>query len=197
LILVDDDVVDLTNLQRQIAHTVDRIGQAKVRSAAAAVAAINPGVQVEAIAERADATLLDSLVARADVVLDCCDNFATRQAVNAACVRHRVPLVSGAAVRVDAQLAVFDSRVAESPCYACLFPPDSAPEETRCATLGVLAPLVGMISAAADLHWQRALDWPPADGQCPVHGVRPAWRGAQPPVPSVWALTVRRSLNTS
>jgi len=147
LTLADHDTVDLTNLQRQIAHTEARIGQPKARSAAAAIAAINPHVKVHAIEQRAEGDRLDALVARADVVLDCCDNFATRQAVNAACVRHRKPLVSGAAIRFDAQLALYDVRDAASPCYACVFAPDTPPEETRCATLGVLAPLTGIIGS--------------------------------------------------
>ena len=145
--LVDDDVVDLTNLQRQIAHTVARVGQPKTESAAQAIAAINPAVQVTAIAARADAALLDSLVAQADVVLDCCDNFATRQAINTACVKHRKPLVSGAAIRFDGQISVYDPRDSQSPCYACVFPPDTEFEETRCATMGVFAPLVGIVGA--------------------------------------------------
>ncbi|HYF18751.1 MAG TPA: molybdopterin-synthase adenylyltransferase MoeB [Ramlibacter sp.] len=145
--LVDHDTVDLTNLQRQLAHAMDRIGQPKVASARAAIAALNPQVQVDAVEARADAALLDRLVAAADVVIDCCDNFATRQAINAACVRHRRPLVSGAAIRFDGQLSVFDPRDPSSPCYACIFPPDSAPEETRCATMGVFAPLVGIIGS--------------------------------------------------
>ncbi|MGZ5848476.1 MAG: HesA/MoeB/ThiF family protein, partial [Ramlibacter sp.] len=126
--LVDPDVVDLTNLQRQIAHAMQRLGQAKAESARAAVAQLNPQVQVEAVVARADADSLDRLVARADIVVDCCDNFATRQAVNAACVRHARPLGSGAAIRFDGQLAVFDTRDPAAPCYACVFPADSAPE---------------------------------------------------------------------
>ena len=145
--LVDDDVVDLTNLQRQIAHSVARVGQPKVESAAQAIAALNPDVRVTCIQARADAARLHRLVADADVVLDCCDNFATRQAVNAACMAHGKPLVSGAAVRFDGQLAVFDPRDSASPCYACVFPPESPPEETRCATLGVFAPVVGIIGS--------------------------------------------------
>ena len=147
LTLVDHDTVDLTNLQRQIAHTEARIGQPKVESARQAILAINPGLQVTVVAERADAQRLDALVAQADVVLDCSDNFATRHALNAACVRHRVPLVSGAAVRFDGQLAVYDPRDNTSPCYACVFPPDASFEETRCATMGVFAPLVGIIGS--------------------------------------------------
>ena len=143
--LVDDDTVDLTNLQRQIAHTTARIGMAKVDSATKAIAAINPDVVVTPVRARADAALLSGLVAGADVVLDCCDNFATRHAVNAACVRHHKPLVSGAAIRFDGQIAVYDPRDPQSPCYACIFPPDDHFEETRCATMGVFAPLVGII----------------------------------------------------
>jgi molybdopterin-synthase adenylyltransferase len=143
--VVDHDQVDATNLQRQIAHTLDRVGQPKAESVRTAVAQINPDVRVTPITQRADAALLDRLVAQADVVLDCCDNFETRQAVNLACVQHRKPLVSGAAIRMDGQVSVFDSTHAEAPCYACIFPPDHPPEETRCATLGVFAPLVGII----------------------------------------------------
>lgn len=148
LTLVDHDSVDLTNLQRQIAHTQDRIGQPKVESARQALLAINPELRITSLTEKADAQRLDALVASADVVLDCCDNFATRQALNRACVRHHVPLVSGAAIRFDGQLAVYDTRRPDSPCYACVFPPDTAFEETRCATMGVFAPLVGIIGSA-------------------------------------------------
>ena len=145
--LVDDDAVDLTNLQRQIAHTTARVGQPKALSAQQAIADLNPDVQVTPLVQRAGPQQLDDLVATADVVLDCCDNFATRQAVNAACVRHRKPLVSGAAVRFDGQLSVYDPRNAQSPCYACVFPPDADVQETQCATLGVFAPMVGIIGA--------------------------------------------------
>jgi molybdopterin/thiamine biosynthesis adenylyltransferase len=145
--VVDHDQVDMTNLQRQIAHTMSRVGQPKVLSAQAAIGAINPEVQVTPIVARADAALLDTLVAQADVVLDCCDNFATRHLINAACVKHRKPLVSGAAIRFDGQICVYDPRDADSPCYACVFAPDPAFEETRCATLGVFAPLVGIIGS--------------------------------------------------
>jgi len=143
--LVDDDSVDLTNLQRQIAHSTARIGMAKAQSAMQSVAAINPEVTVTPVQARADAAMLSELVARADVVLDCCDNFATRHAVNAACVAHRKPLVSGAAIRFDGQITVYDPRDELSPCYACIFPPDADFEEALCATMGVFAPLVGII----------------------------------------------------
>ena len=145
--VVDHDNVDMSNLQRQIAHTMARVGQAKVTSAQTAIGAINPEVQVIPIVARADAALLDTLVAQADVVLDCCDNFATRHAINAACVKHRKPLVSGAAIRFDGQICVYDPREAKSPCYACIFSPDTTFEETRCATMGVFAPLVGIIGS--------------------------------------------------
>lgn len=143
--VVDHDTVDMTNLQRQIAHTMARVGQPKVRSIQAAIEAINPNVHVTTVQQRADARLLDELLPQADVVLDCCDNFATRHAINAACVAHQKPLVSGAAIRFDGQVTVYDPRAADSPCYACVFPPDSTFEETRCATMGVFAPLVGII----------------------------------------------------
>jgi molybdopterin/thiamine biosynthesis adenylyltransferase len=146
--LVDNDTVDLTNLQRQIAHDLSRIGQAKVASAAQVDARDQPRRDiVVALHERADAQRLDALVAAADVVIDCSDNFATRHAVNAACVKHGKPLVSGAAIGFDGQISVYDTRHAESPCYACMFPPDAAFEEVRCATMGVLAPLVGIIGS--------------------------------------------------
>ena len=145
--IVDNDVVDATNLQRQIAHSLAKVGLNKAQSARQGIAAINPDVQVTCVNQRADAALLAQLVTTADVVVDCCDNFATRHAINAACVQHRKPLVSGAAIRFDGQLAVYDSRDATSPCYACVFPPDSTLEETRCATMGVFAPLVGIIGS--------------------------------------------------
>ena len=157
LTIADHDVVDLTNLQRQIAHTTERVGQPKVESAAQAMRALNPEVRVTPLAQRLDAAALDRLMPEVDVVIDCCDNFATRQAVNAACVQHRVPLVSGAAIRLDGQLAVYDSRVPESPCYACVFPPDQTPEEVRCATMGVLAPLVGVIGTLQALEAVKLL----------------------------------------
>ena len=147
LTIVDDDTVDLTNLQRQIVHNVERIGRPKVESAAASVRAINPDVRVQALRERAGAERLAALVAEADVVVDCSDNFATRHAVNAACVAHAVPLVSGAAIGFDGQVSVFDTRSDASPCYACLFPPETVFEEVQCATMGVFAPLVGIIGS--------------------------------------------------
>jgi molybdopterin-synthase adenylyltransferase len=145
--LCDHDTVDLTNLQRQIVHFTDSIGKPKVESARATLARINPEVAVEAIAERVEGPRLEQLVSAADVVVDATDNFATRHAINRACVRLRKPLVSGAAVRFDGQIAVFDMRKADSPCYHCLFPESGDLEEMRCAIMGVFAPLVGVIGA--------------------------------------------------
>ncbi|WP_332775123.1 HesA/MoeB/ThiF family protein [Polaromonas sp.] len=145
--MVDDDRVDTTNLQRQIAHNLSRVGEFKAQSVQQSIAAINPDVEVVPIMRRADAALLDELVRQADVVLDCSDNFATRHALNRACVKHRKPLVSGAAIRFDGQVAVYDLRQAASPCYACVFPESEEFEETRCATMGVFAPLVGIIGS--------------------------------------------------
>ena len=145
--LVDDDTVDLTNLQRQIAHTTERVGSPKVDSASDTLKALNPHTQVHAIQALADATLLNDLLPQMDVVLDCCDNFTTRHTINAACMQHAVPLVSGAALQFAGQISVFDPRQEHSPCYACIFPADSPPPETRCSTMGVFAPLVGVIGA--------------------------------------------------
>ena len=147
LTLADGDAVDLTNLQRQILHTVERIGQNKARSGLTALAQINPEVIVKAVAERLAGQGLEELVAGADVVVDCCDNFATRHALNRACVRQRKPLVSGAAIRFSGQLSVFDTRQENAPCYHCLFPESDDVEETRCAVMGVFAPLTGIIGA--------------------------------------------------
>ena len=148
LTLCDADDVDLTNLQRQILYATADIGRAKVDAAAARLAAINPEVRIERVATRVGDAELARLVDNADVVLDCSDNFATRHAINRACVRARKPLVSGAALRFDGQIAVFDARDSASPCYHCLFGEGDELEETRCATMGVFAPLVGIVGAA-------------------------------------------------
>lgn len=145
--VVDDDLVDATNLQRQIAHKLSSIGLFKAESIRQAIADINPDVQVTTVTARADAALLGELAAQADVVLDCTDNFATRHAINRACVKHRTPLVSGAAIRFDGQVTVYDPRSETSPCYACVFPEAGLFEETRCATMGVFAPMVGIIGS--------------------------------------------------
>lgn len=145
--LVDDDVVDLTNLQRQILHTTARVGQPKAESGREALRQINPEIDVVALRERAADARLAQLVQAASVVLDCSDNFATRHAVSRACVAHAVPLVSGAVIRFDGQISVFDARRADSPCYSCLFPQDQQFEDVACSTMGVFAPLVGVIGA--------------------------------------------------
>jgi len=146
LTLVDGDAVDLTNLQRQILHSTERIGVNKAISGLSTLAALNPQVRLAAVTERVGASELDALVAAADVVLDCTDNFATRHAINRACVARRRPLVSGAAVRFDGQLAVFDLRRADSSCYACLFPEGDA-QDDLCAVMGVFAPVTGIVGA--------------------------------------------------
>jgi molybdopterin/thiamine biosynthesis adenylyltransferase len=145
--LVDDDTVDLTNLQRQVMHTTARIGQPKVESGREALRQINPDVEVVALRERAGPDRLAELVESADVVLDCSDNFATRHAVNRACAAACVPLVAGAVIRFDGQISVYDVRDPVSPCYACLFPEDSRFEDVACSTMGVFAPLVGVVGA--------------------------------------------------
>jgi len=145
LTLCDHDTVDFSNLQRQIIHRTSTVGQPKVVSARAALHDINPEVECIALDVRADAVQLHELVAKADVVLDCSDNFATRYAVNRACLVRRKPLVSGAAIQFDGQISVFDFRRDDTACYNCLFPEDSVAAELRCATTGVFAPLTGII----------------------------------------------------
>jgi molybdopterin/thiamine biosynthesis adenylyltransferase len=195
--VTDHDTVDLTNLQRQIAHRTDSVGHPKVESLKRTLQDLNPLVQVNALPIRADEQTLDALVQAADVVLDCCDNFKTRQAVNAACVLHAKPLVSGAAIQFDAQISVYDTRQTDAPCYACTFPPDVTFEEARCSTMGVFAPLVGIIGsmqaaealklvtgAGRSLNGRllmldgRGMEWNeirlPRNPACPVCSRRPA-----------------------
>jgi len=145
--LVDDDTVDFTNLQRQILHVQSRVGIAKAESGKQALAAINPTVDVVPVQKRLAGAELDALVATADIVLDCTDNFSTRHAINRACVHHKKPLVSGAAIRFDGQISVYDQRRDDAPCYHCLFPEAEDVEEVRCAVMGVLAPLTGIIGS--------------------------------------------------
>ena len=141
----DGDRVDLTNLQRQIVHRQESVGQPKAASAAATLRSINPEIRVDSLEERAGPERLMALVRGADVVLDCSDNFATRHALNRACVAAGKPLVSGAGIRFDGQVAVFDLRRPEAPCYNCLFAEDAEAEDVRCAVMGVFAPLVGIV----------------------------------------------------
>jgi len=145
--LIDHDIVDLTNLQRQIMHQQDSIGQAKVLSGKNMLEKLNPNLAVKAIQEKADEKLLDSLLQDTTVVLDCSDNFTTRQLVNKMCVKHGVPLVSGSAIKFDGQVTVLDSSKTNAPCYACLFPPEQIFDEVQCSTMGVFSPLVGIIGA--------------------------------------------------
>lgn len=147
LTICDPDQVDLTNLQRQIVHFTDSIGRQKVESARDTLARINPETRVNVVAERVAGPRLEELVSSADVVVDATDNFATRHAINRACVRFKRPLISGAAIRFDGQVTVFDLRSAQSPCYHCLFPEDGDLEEMRCAIMGVFAPLVGIVGS--------------------------------------------------
>jgi len=150
LTLADGDTVDLTNLQRQILYRTDSVGAVKVEAARASLNSVNPDVVVVPLQERLED--FSQLVEQADVVLDCSDNFATRHALNRACVKHRKPLVSGAAIRLEAQLMVFDLRNPAAACYACLFPEDAQVEEVQCSTMGVLAPLTGMVGSAQALE---------------------------------------------
>ncbi len=190
LIIVDDDTVELTNLQRQIAHGQDDIGSAKVESARRTLTQLNPHVKVTALKERLGADRMAQLLPQVTVALDACDNFSTRFALNAACVRAQVPLVSGAAIRLEGQVAVFDTRQEDSPCYQCLYRLGDD-EQTTCATNGVMAPVVGIIGAVQAMEAikviagfgtpltgrlllldARALQWRemrlPRDPQCPA-----------------------------
>ncbi|MCX5464251.1 MULTISPECIES: HesA/MoeB/ThiF family protein [Alcaligenes] len=148
IILVDDDQVELSNLQRQIAHTTDRLGWDKVESAKLHIEQLNPEVKVTPVVQRLDEAGLMHWVQQVDLVLDCCDNFATRHAINRACVALRKPLVSGAAIRFSGQVSTYDLRQPDAPCYHCLFPEADDVEELRCATTGVLSPLLGMVGSA-------------------------------------------------
>lgn len=156
LVLVDDDQVDLSNLQRQVVHTTARIGMKKVDSAAQMLCDINPDINIVTRAERLGADALQALVAQVDLVLDCTDNFATRFAVNHACVKHKKPLVSGAAIRMEGQIAVYQPGVEGSPCYQCLYT-EGDDETLTCSESGVLSPLVGIIGSMQALEALKVL----------------------------------------
>ena len=178
ILLADDDSVDLTNLQRQILHRQDRVGQPKAESGRRSMLEINPGIEVEAIARRLDGEALADAVARADVVLDCCDNFATRQAVNRACVALGKPLVSGAAIRFEGQISVYFPGQGDSPCYRCLYDDGAGSDET-CAQTGVVAPLLGIIGSVQALEALKVLlgIGTPLKGRLLVFdGLRMEWR---------------------
>lgn len=146
LLIADDDRVELTNLQRQIAHGQESIGEYKVTSAEKKLQGLNPEVKITALAKRLQDDELTELVQQVDLVIDACDNFTTRFAINRACVTHKTPLVSGAAIRMEGQVAVFDSRDSESPCYQCLYGAGDD-EDASCSTNGVMAPVVGIIGS--------------------------------------------------
>jgi len=184
LALADGDSVDLTNLQRQILHRVSSLGRSKALSGAATLAEINPGCRVVAIEERLAGARLEEEVRLADVVLDCSDNFATRHAINRACVKFARPLISGAAIRFDGQIAVFDSRRADAPCYHCLFPEGEDAEEVRCAVMGVFAPvtgIVGAIQAAEALKLVIGCGTPLAGRLLLLDGLAMEWRSIAVP----------------
>jgi molybdopterin-synthase adenylyltransferase len=145
--LLDHDQVELTNLQRQIMHTENSVGKSKVDSGKQFLEQLNSDVHIETIQAKATTSLLDELLPSVDVLLDCTDNFSTRHLINASCVKHQIPLVSGSALRFDGQLSVFDPRKVSSPCYACIFSPDEQFEEVSCSSMGIFSPLVGIIGA--------------------------------------------------
>jgi len=146
LILADDDEVDVSNLQRQIAHGESSIGMPKVESASRALRNINPHVCIQTHEQRLEPESLKAVLGQVDLVLDCTDNFSTRFEINRACVEAKVPLISGAAIRMEGQVSVFDSNDVESPCYQCLYP-DLSDEQLSCSESGVMAPLVGIIGS--------------------------------------------------
>jgi adenylyltransferase/sulfurtransferase len=157
LTIADPDKVDLTNLQRQVLYRTDSVGAQKVDAARAALNALNPEVDIVPLRKKLGPEDLPQLVAGADVVLDCSDNFATRHALNRACVAAGKPLVAGAAIRFDAQVMVFDLREKASPCYACLFPENGDAEEVQCSTMGVFAPLTGVVGALQAMEAAKLL----------------------------------------
>ena len=182
--LVDHDTVDFTNLQRQILHTQARVGQPKVLSGQQTLAAINPDIEIVPLQTRLEGEALSALVASADIVLDCSDNFQTRHAINRACVSHRKPLVSGAAVRFDGQISVYDLSTATGPCYHCLFPEGEEVEEVRCAIMGVFAPLTGIIGtmqAAEALKVLAGIGEPLRGRLLLLDGLSMTWRSIRVP----------------
>jgi len=178
LVLVDDDEVELSNLQRQIIHTTDNLSQPKAQSAASQIAKINPDTLVEARVERLEGDALLAAVEEVDLVVDCTDNLSTRHALNRACFAAKVPLVSGAAIRFDGQVTVYDPRQGSSPCYRCLYP-EGAELELNCSTSGVFAPLVGMVGtvqAAEALKVLANLGEPLVGRLLMVDALRMEWR---------------------
>lgn len=179
LTLADADVVELSNLQRQIAHGEGDLGRNKAQSARESALALNPGCRIETLTDHLEGESMAAAVADADVVLDCTDRFSSRYAINAACRRAGVPLVSGAAIRFSGQLAVFDPRDPECPCYACLYPPDGSGDEAlSCAESGVVAPLVGLIGSFQALEAIKLLSGAgtPHRGLSTFDGLSGQWR---------------------
>ena len=156
LVLLDDDDVELSNLQRQVIHNTKRIGQPKVDSARNTIAALNPDIRVKTIYERLDESALQRLIATVDLVVDCTDNFSTRFAINRACFQHKKPLVSGAAIRMQGQVAVYDPLTLGSPCYQCLYK-EGSDEALTCSESGVLSPLVGIIGSIQAMEALKVL----------------------------------------
>jgi molybdopterin-synthase adenylyltransferase len=182
LTLADPDKVDLTNLQRQILYRTGSVGAVKVEAAQKTLLEFNPEVEVIPLAARLDAATLDPYVGGSDIVLDCSDNFATRHALNRACVKMRRPLVSGAAIRFDAQVTVFDLRRDGAPCYACLFPEDGEVEEVQCSVMGVFAPMTGVIGALQAMEAVKLLSGAgePLDGRLLLLDAKRAeWRAVR------------------
>lgn len=184
LSIADADTVELSNLQRQIAHGMADLGHNKAASAREAALGLNPGCRIEALTQHLDGEAMDAVVAAADLVLDCTDRFSSRYAINAACRRAGVPLISGAAIRFSGQLAVFDPRDPDCPCYACLYPPDGLGDEAlSCAESGVVAPLVGLIGCFQALEAIKLLSGAgmPHRGLSTFDGLHGQWRHFQVP----------------
>ncbi|MBT3426870.1 MAG: molybdopterin-synthase adenylyltransferase MoeB [Gammaproteobacteria bacterium] len=156
LSLVDFDSVDLSNLQRQIIHDTSQLGNTKVSSAATRLADLNPGTQVDTYPEKLSDAEIDTLIRGVDAVVDCTDNFAIRLKINQACVTHQVALISGAAIRLEGQIMVYDPNIDNAPCYACLYQ-NTEELDLNCATTGVAAPLVGIIGSMQAMETLKVL----------------------------------------
>lgn len=186
--LLDNDTVELTNLQRQIMHTLDTVGKSKVASGKQFIQAINPTIEIIPIVDRATDDVLSKLIPQMDAVLDCTDNFSTRHLINANCVKHQVPLIAGSALRFDGQISVFDRRHTSSPCYACIFPQDEPFTEVSCASMGIFSPLVGIIGS---LQAAQALQILGGFGE-PLIGRMLLWNALETQITEI---QVKRNLN--
>ena len=156
LIIADDDLVELTNLQRQVAYSQSMIGEPKVVASQQTLLGLNPDLKITALQKRLEGSELSEAVGQADLIVDACDNFTTRFAINSACIEHGKPLVSGAAIRMEGQVTVFDSRNPTSPCYQCLYS-QGDDEDASCSENGVMAPLVGIIGAVQAMETVKLL----------------------------------------